>query len=43
MSDEANKILKYLNKHSSKDNPIEFFKLMEILDIEKELFESEIN
>ena len=43
MSDESNKILKYLNKHSSKDNPIEFFKLMETLDIEKEIFESEIN
>lgn len=43
MSDEANKILKYLNKHSSKDNPIEFFELMKTLDIEKEIFEFEIN
>lgn len=42
MSGEAKKILKYLNRNSSKKHQIEHFELLEYIEIENEIFETAI-
>lgn len=43
MSGEAKKILKYLNRNSSKKQQTEHFKLLKHINIEEEIFDTAIN